>query len=875
MKRFAVLFGMLAIVACGSAYATAPQVRDMPDVHLAITGSASGLPLLATDAYDVMDYVKDVDSAPTELTVSILNVQMIAAPNAGSPAGGSPSTIDINGATQVSGATNVYVDIYGRANYGWQQYTVRVDDASTYSPKGGVSADAISDDAVVKYATFVVEEPTIEDGVFLKTDGETSTTRQFVYIWLCCQATGELYRLDVAVSPAAATPLNWSVWVSDIIQDNSNGKNLDANGLWLGLEKKHAANGTSCSAGGINYEIDVNGMLTLTSGGSVSPGPWLVGLLGESPGDPNEANGSRIMVAHCMVAEASPDTGTCGTSTTFNDLSPQVISAATDRYVNTTACPNKGKIGFVGEVAPTTPANIVTNCAWEYIMAGADTTLDSVDLEIVDLGGDGDLPAAAQIWASTTAEDPKTAHIAGGNGLKATLTVPAAGQVGARGVDPAKIQLDAFRLGSRAFKNITSPTDVVTFSLSIATDAGNATDLPKYQMWCGSGFAGCLVGKDIRSLKSMLQLMDGASYTRPQTDIPTAAQGWHKLACTYGAGATLQWFNVDGDTDFDSDDLDILAAAVAGEGWDGHNELGVVKCGFVCSTQKLAENDVTVWLDNLCVYRSAYAIDLALGNESLVDSLESGDDSTYDTMVSNSYGVEYTSDIDGTIESAAPACGALPSSITDAQLKDIGLYDGWGGGNGPAFKHPDMDFLNADLACVNIGAYDITNNNNSCKSLKLTLAGDDGADGCAGALDSMRLQLSTGAVAGSGDGLYAIEAYVAKLNACNMVNSYRHPNVRIIIQEVAPNYFGAAAGYIYTLGGLPTTVSDGAPDGWHRAVADLYIPNCDILRGLIQVLDTFKADAANFAVPVFVDDLKLYKVDDPAIYFDADLFDGI
>jgi hypothetical protein len=856
MKRFAVLFGMLAVVvACGTSYATAPQVRDMPDIRLDTGADTCGLPQLATDAYDVMDYFLDVDDAPASLTVSILNVQMIAAPGAGGADPDPAANVDIDGATQAT-ADAAQVDVYGRATAGWQQYTVRVDDASTVLK--GVGGDAaISDAAVAKYSTFALNEPTIEDGVFLVAGGEGATTRQFVYCWLG-GTQGDLYRLDVAIDPASASAgVDWTLEVSDLVAEH------DANGSYLGLDPQYAAGGAACNYEGLYYSIDTDGALTLTSGGSVSPGPWIVGILATNQADEQDSDGSRILVANAMVPEATPDTATVGTSVTFDDLTPATITAATDVYLITTNTPAKGASAYVGGVAPAQTDNIATNCGWLSNMSGPnDTVLDSVDLEIVDLSLDGDLPVAAQL-----VEGNDTAHIAGGNAIKATFPT-VSGTPGPRGVNPAHVQLPAFRLGSRAFTGVAS-TDIITFALSVATDASQATDLPKYQIYAGSGFAGSLAGADVRFLKSLLQSVDGADFTAPQTNMPQASQGWHTVSVTYAPGATVQWFNVDGDTDMDGDDLAIMSSLTVSEGWDGANELDVCKVGFVCSTHQMAENPVNIWVDNLRVFQSAYALDLALGAEELTETLRSGDNSALDMFVGWGVTKFTTGDIDGTIESAAGA--------SDANLLDIGIVAGMGGaGNAAAFEHFDKDYVEGTLAnCFSIGTQDHTRNDSSSQSIRIALAGDDGADGWSGALDSVRAQMATGDVAGSGDGLYCLEAYIAKLNACNQVNTYRHPGVRAIIQEVAPNYYGSAAGVIFTNGGLPEAVTGDPPGNWQRAVIDLYIPNCDVVRGLFQVMDTFKADVGNFAVPIFIDDVALYKVDDPALFFDADLFDGV
>lgn len=848
MKRFAVLFGILAIAfACGTSYATAPQAGDVPDIRLNSGDGLSSLPLSATDAYDVFDYFKDVDDAPSALTVSIRNIQLILgtlpAPN-----------IDIGGATEVSGVSQALVDVYGHATAGWAEYAVRVDDASTVS-KGAVGADAISDTAVAKYSTFAVMEPTIEDGVFLKTGGETGQTRQFVYCYVG-QALGELYRLDVAVDPASAShSVDWEVYVSDVIYD-STADNYDANGSWIGLSKPHGASGPATSYDGLAYAIDANGTLTLTTSGSIGAGPWLVGLLATNQSDSNDMDGSRILTAKAMLAEATPDTATLGGSVTFDDLTPATIPAADDVYVVYSTGATNGAVTYVSGSNPSQTDTIAPNCAWQYKMGGTDSFLDSVPLEVVDLSADTDLPGAAQI-----VEDQTTAHIAGGNAIKATMAPPSGPTAQRRSATDTSEQLQGFRLISRAFMGI-QPTDIVTFSMSVATDAATTGDLPKYQIYLTSGWGGTIAGKDYRRIAGLV------SSPWPQLDLPLDAEGWHTVSVTYAPGSTIQWFNLNGDTAMDEADLALLDTLAEPEGWEGRNELSVVKAGVSMSTTGQAGSTVNVWMDNMRVYRSAYALDLALGAEELSDSLASGENSTLDTLVG--FGVSwFVSDIDGTMES-------LPTgSLTDTDLYNAGYAQGAGSGAAAAFYHDDMTYLDGTIANYATGIYDHTRNAGSSKSLNLTLSGDDGPDGPQGDLDAYRLHIQTGTVAGSGDGLYCVEAYVSKLNACNQVAAYRHPEFRLLLQEVAPNVLGTAGGMIYVNGGMPEAVTGDPPYNWQRVVGTMYIPNCEALRGDIYMMDAFKADVNNFQVPFYVDDLNLYKIEDPTIFFDADLFDGV
>lgn len=857
MKRLAVLFGILAFVfACGTAYATAPQVRDMPNLRLSSGDGASGLALNATEAYNVMDFFLDVDDAPTALTVSILGVQMLQGDN---PA---PNVYldDIDSVTTVTGAEDVLVSVFGHATAGWAQYTVEVTDASTSSK--GVGGDAaIQDAAIAKYSTFALGAPSIDDGVVLRTGGENAATRQFVYCYM--GQDGELLRLDVAIDPAeASASLDWEVYVSDVIA-NSTPETFDDNGSFTGVAKQHVASGADVSVGGLNYSIDAEGCLRLTSGGAVSPGPWLVGILAVNQADADDSDGSRILVASAMLAEASPDTATIGGSVTLDDLEPATLDEAVDFYISTLNDASRGNNQPVGgaSVRPY-ENNIAPGCHWTYLMSGTDTFIDSVPLEIVDLETDSDLPAAAQIWEGDNAD---TAQIAGGMGIKAVLATPV-GPFGARGLVAGTNQLDGFRLTSRAFTGI-EPTDIITFACSIATDAADATDVPKYQLYAGSGFFGAYIGKDMRILRNVVNLVDGPGATQPHLDMPTADEGWHTLSCTYAPAATIQWFNLNGDSVMDEADLDLLRAEVAPEGWDGGNEMAVVKAGILVTTQQQCRNDVKVWVDNLRVYRSAFALDLALGNEELTDMLAAGENEQLDAMVAAG-GMEIpTGDLDGTIESAVGS--------THADLSAIGLIDGFGAGTEGAFRYAEMQYIDGPNSLVSLGSYDHTRNAGSDQCLRVVIAGDDGADGWAGALDAFRYQVATGAAAAMGDGIYAFEAYVAKLNTCNVNTSYRHPQVRVILNEVGPNYLATNTGYILSLGGLPDSVQGDPPYNWLRCVAEMYIPNATMVRGIFQIMDTFKADASMFGVPIFIDDAKLYKVGDAAQFFDADLFDGV
>lgn len=878
MKRFAVLFGMLAVVVASS-YATAPQVRDVPDIRLGELGAGSGLPVQATEAYDVTDYFTDTDQAPAELTVSILNTQLVRAPGAIEDATDA-ALIDMSGYLVLSGSDEYLVDVYPPEGPGWTQYRVQVTD-STATTKGVVGDAAISDTAIAKMSTFALNAPTVDDGVLLKDGGETATTRQFVYVWVG-QGTGELYRLDTAILPESASDdVNWSIYLSDVVYDSTS-DNYDANGRWIGIDfPALALGGTAANDGGLFYEIDANGMLRLTAAGSVSRGPWMVGIYAANDANTNDSDGSRVLIGAALVPEASPETATLGTSTTFDDLAVATIPAAIDYYIVTSNTPQKTKTLPVSPLPPLVDRHIAPNSGWMYQMQGNDNVLDSVDLYIVDLASEADLPDAAK--AIFSSPDASVAQIAGGMGLKATMEAPTL-PPGARGIypDTTHQQLDGFRLVSRNFTGI-EPTDVIQFTLSVATDAQSATDLPKYQMALASGFGGTVTGKDIRYVSANYYfhtLLEGG-YEFSQVDLPTADQGWHTLSITHSPSSSNMWNDADGNGTFDETDLDLLQQYVGDpQGWNARDENSVVSALFVCSTHQYVSGDVTIWMDNFKVFRSAYALDLALGSEELDDVVVASP--SYDPEADPPTGLvidyltkalgDFSGPLDGTFESATGA--------TQSELLDIGFFVGKGGGGLGMFHHPEKTYIDGS-DCVSLErpanpgdpVVDHTMNAGSNTSLKVVLTGDDGDSGWDGDLDSIRAQINTAVVAGQGDGMYAVEAYVSKLNASNSEGTYRDPSVRVILGEVLPNAASTVVGYILTLGGLPESVNGTPPYNWQRCIAQMYIPNCEYLRGQFQILETFQAPAINFQVPIFIDDVKLYKVGDPAMFFDADLFD--
>jgi hypothetical protein len=511
-------------------------------------------------------------------------------------------------------------------------------------------------------------------------------------------------------------------------------------------------------------------------------------------------------------------------------------------------------------------------------MAGpGDNTVTSVPLEIVDLLSDGDLPSAADPATMKGALAAGAVNqIATGNAIKASFGIPTE-PIGARGL-AGKNQVDGFRLQSMGFQGI-EVGDVVTFSLNVATDCvGSSThspNLPQYQIYLQSGWAGFVSGTDVRVLQSTVNLAENNNYTytiRPGLNLPRADQGWSRLSINFTPAHTVQWFDVDADGDMDSADLAILQGIADSLqfGWDATDENSVVLAGIqVRSHAKQEQATVNVWLDNLMVYRSAYEIDMALNDAAALELTEAMAPTTgMQNLIAGAVFAQTTGDLDGSIESAAG------NSL--AELSAIGISLGYAGGNVPANDFPAKDWINGADANVTIGSKDHTNDGGSDQCLQLILAGDDGPDGAAGDWSAIRNGIDTAVVAGSGSGLYVFECYVAKDRAVNSVSTDKHPEIRVLLQEVAPNWLGTASGYIYNKGGLPDDVDTAGdiPYNWTRAVATMYIPDCEALMGRLHTFDTFKADVGNFAVPLYFDDLALYKVEDAAQFFDADLYDN-
>jgi len=218
MKRFAVLFGIIAIstvVVTTSSFAEAPSVKDLPNLRLLYdnggTVSDELIPM-ATDAYDVFGFVKDYNNVPADLTVSISGIVAPAV------------TVDINGNSSVNGVSQALIDAYAGSATGWGQYSVKVDDAST-AGKGIISANAWdnSDVAIAKYSTFNVQGPAIDTGRLFDAVVDVNT-QLFTRVLL---GSG-VVTPAIPVNPSA-TAVDWSLYLNSVtINDPTANYDLNA-----------------------------------------------------------------------------------------------------------------------------------------------------------------------------------------------------------------------------------------------------------------------------------------------------------------------------------------------------------------------------------------------------------------------------------------------------------------------------------------------------------------------------------------------------------------------------------------------------------------------------------------------------------------------
>jgi hypothetical protein len=812
MKRFVVLCSVVALLISlyVPTWATAPSVADLPDTRME-SGDGSG-----TGLQKVLDNAYNIEQFIKDFDDGIgdLTIDVTDHTSIDVPPSQAPVT-PVSSFSEVDVDNNV--DVFGQASAGWFRYTAEVDDASN-----PVSQRT----AVSKYSTFALNTPSLSEGRFfdLSADGW-----QLAYAWM-----GEdivVSDLDSTITPV--TSVDWEVYV------NSINYLFDSNGNLLGIDPQLIDHGSSVVANGWNVSISSTGGIVVAPGGSYSPGPLLIGILAINQSDSEDIDATRILVSEGMLASATPggySAATHGGSETFEDLNPA------------TPIPTPVLDGDARVV-------IQDGSHWTWNTVVNDNTFTVGGLEITDLDTDPDLPTAAlPANLKGVISAPAVSTIATGNALKATFALGSG--------DPP-----AIRMTSRAFTDVQAG-EVYTFAMNVATDIQDATDAPGMLMALLSGLGSNISGFNLDHLQfgpgdPEYTATQGSLLDEYHKDIfPDATEGWQTLSVNWTPPMTMSWFDLNADNNFDQDDLDLIAtifgspSSAAYEGWT--NELTTMKAAFRISAHADQENDFHVWMDNLRIYKSAYELDLGL--EKTEYAASAGDISA---LLPPALVQTTTGDIDGSIESYSSDLDGIGFKLADGSgLIDAYLRDPYG--SFPA----GSQFGNASAASIDVAdGPDHTKSDQSSKSISIRLTGTESGD-----FINMRAWIETTFVALPGSGIYCMETYMTKNQASNAVSTNRTPTYLIALNQGGPNPLVTSYGTVMTFGGTPNSIGD---DGWARVVATGYIPEAQLARAIVQAQEDNVLAATNFGtVEAYFDDFKIYRVDDPAKFFDADLFDS-
>jgi len=813
MKRFVVLCSVVALISLcvPGTWATAPSVSDLPDLRLE-SGSGSGTGLSKT-----LDNAYQVEDFIKDFDdpVSSLTITLPAGDitMVDPPPSLSPNLDGGEPTIELDVSNNV--DAFGRANPGWARYTVNVDDASN---------PVTSKTAIAKYSTFALNTPSLSEGRFfdLVTNGW-----QFAYAWM-----GEdisVTALDSTITPPTA--VDWEVYLNDISYD------YDANGNLLGINPLHVAHGSSISADGWNVAISLSGGIVLSTSAGFSPGPYLLGVLAINQSDPDDIDATRIMVSAGLLGYAEAGGYPAAThegSETLDGLTPGPVAAPT--------------------VGGDTRTVIQNGSHWASVFVADDAIFDPAQLDIVDLTTDAQLPSAAAADLGS--------FVAGGNGLKISF-------------DPTTwTKPEAVRLLARVIRDLQAG-EVYTFAANIATDIADATHSPLLLMslssGLGAGGAGFLIDHiQFGPSDPEYAATQGTILDAYQKDVvPDSSEGWQTLSINYTPPLTDFWFDSNGDNVFDQTDLDFIAdlfgnpAGALYEGWT--DEKTVARAGLRIAGHDGMTAPFHVWLDNLRIFRSAYELDLGL------EKTEFTAPATLTGLLPSFVG-QASGSIDGSFESYAGDLGAIGFVLDNG----TGLIE-------DHFRSPIGSFpADATYGDASPGSFSVitgpdhTKSGGSDSCLQIQLTGTQ-----TGTNVNMRAWIDTAIVALPGSGIYAMEAYMTKSGVSNQVGTNRTPKYTFALNQMAPNPLGCAYGYVMTLGGTPNSIAD---DGWFRIVGTGAIPDTQsipgkeavLARGIIQCQGEYGLATSNFnTVKAYVDDMKIYRVDDPAKFFDADLFDSI
>lgn len=840
MKRIAVLFGIIALTVCATSFAEAPSIGDLPELRLVPT-EGTVTPLLQQqlmDEYDVFDFVKDANDDPADMTVSIISIDPMAAPEAVSAA--------TTGVPVIEQATGV-VDVYGFAEPAWFTYVVQVDDASTIA-----EAIEISDTAIAKYSTFAFDGPSIDTGRLI---GDLMVDPQlFTYVY--SEGTLSISSLMGNITPAdASASVDWSIFVNECTPE------YDLNGNYLGLSRNwrgDAGEAAVVDVDDIFYQIDADGALTLTSGASIGMGPWVVGILATNGADDNDADGARIMVAKSLLASVTSE---LDKSETFEGIPVGALVQGPNVIMSET-----GNVLFDTDPQPVLPYDLIIAASshWRYEMLGNDAQIDTVPLSIVDLAG----------------ETPgELAGVASGHAIKATLT--SGGQKEQVLMDDSHDRMAGFRLSAGLFGPV-EYGDVYSFSMSVATDAGSVEDLPEYAMALGSAVGGTLLGAEFGLADVGLgEPLSSALGWTPELPLPMDSEGWMNLTYNWTAGATNKWLDLNADGFSNEDDWALIGQFILTPygATQSDEEKDYFSASLKMWASPWATSDVNVWIDNMRVYKSVYELDLALGPQvidTLADPLTNAAlDDLQNFEISPGVVlslVDQTTGYDGTIDSWTDTGDAA------ADLDAVGFYVPVGNPvyGVASFLPETFQYVAGAADLVDVSTVDHTlNGAGAGHSLVLTLAGDDGAEDPP-AYDAVQLQVFSGVLEADGTGLYAMECYLSTDGPYNQGGSTpRMPEIKILMNEVAPNPFGAFLGAVYSEAGLPQTVAGDTPTNWHRCVTSMVISEADLVRAVIQLQDNVVEDVGLFNLPIYLDDFTVYKIEDDVDYFDAELFDTL
>lgn len=846
MKRFAVLFGIIAIstvVVTTSSFAEAPSVKDLPNLRLLYdNGGAVSDELipLATDAYDVFGFVKDYNNVPADLTVSISTIVPPAV------------TVDFQASSSVHGVSVALVDVYAGSAAGWGQYSVTVDDAST-AGKGIISANAWdnSDVAFAKYSTFNVQGPAIDTGRLF--DPVAADTQFFT----CVNLGNGIVTPAIPVNPSA-TAVDWKLYLNSVTINDPTA-NYDLNGNYMGLVPNFidsADQGIALNQDGFSWLIGADGSLSISGPGDIANGPWLVGIMAVNEADPADSDTTRIMVGKGLLAAAIGDTPTAGGSETFDSLplSPAgQIPAAINYETNPVTGTWRPVGGYVVDPVHDLGDPIAAGSHWTYnIMASTDTFVDAVPIDVV------------------TTPNP-IAGVAEGRCLKMAMTGATA--------DPTlanALRNDGFRINSRLFPGM-EYGKVYTFAMSIATDAATPANLPNYQMVVASG-DGCLAMGMENSISP--QIMDAIGQPLVPLALPLASQGWATISVNYTPPATPKFNDINADGQFNDTDLNLLYTYDSQyKGASPATPFNPLIYAFCIVRMWTRPNtQVTVWIDNMRFFESVYEIDLANNVQELNDQYW---DTDFDTLAGLGLVEDTTYAFDGTME----AYVADPGLTVEQELNRIGMTVSHAAGptgarNGVAAgslaTRKKYDAYATTYSVSEDQGIDHTRNGMSGNSLKLILRGPT-SETPTTEQQTYIATVTTDVIAANGSGIYVFESYIATQGTVNTVTtSKRVPEIRVVLQEMKPNVYGNVSGMIFGMGGLPD-VGGELPFNWFRNVVTMYSQDCVAIRGAYQIMDAHglvgsPIQVSTFDAPIFVDDMKLYRVDDNIDFFNPELF---